>query len=265
MEAESETLSKAYTVEDGLVFYENRWLVPDNTELKLAILRENHDSRIAGHFGMKKTQERMMRNFYWPNMEEFVREYVRSCDICQRDKTARHRRYGLLQPLEVPYRPWTSISMDFIVALPDCDGYTQIWTIVDRFSKMAHFIPLKTGEDNATSVLAKTFLKEIWRLHGLPSDIVSDRDTRFGSKLWEELMSHLNVELHKSTSFHPQTDGQTERVNWIAEEYLRHYCSFQQDDWVELLPLGEYAYNSAIQESAKMSSFCVNYGFESET
>ena len=75
-EAKSETLSKAYTVEDGLVFYENRWLVPDNIELKLAILRENHDTRIAGHFGMKKTQERMMRNFYWPNMEEFVREYV---------------------------------------------------------------------------------------------------------------------------------------------------------------------------------------------
>jgi hypothetical protein len=125
----------------------------------------------------------------------------------------------MLQPLEIPYRPWTSISMDFIVGLPESSGFTKIWVIVDRFSKMAHYIPLPTL--NKTEDLAKLFLKEVWRLHGLPDDIVSDRDSRFISHFWQSLMSLLNVKLKMSTSFHPQTDGQTERVNQTLEHYLR--------------------------------------------
>ena len=118
--------------------------------------------------------------------------------------------------------------MDFIVGLPKSDGYTKIWVIVDRFSKMAHFIPLRTEEH--IKELALTFVKEIWRLHGLPESIVSDRDTRFTSKFWTSLMQLLQVKLNMSTAFYPESAGQTERVNQTLEQYLRSYCTYQQDD-----------------------------------
>ena len=155
--------------------------------------------------------------------------------------------------------------MDFITGLPKSGGYTQIWVVVDRLSKMAHFIPMVTGAKSPAKDLATTFAREIWRLHGLPSDIVSDRGSVFISGFWKELMEHLGIELNMSTAFHPQTDGQTERVNQVLETYLRHYANFQQDDWVDLLPLAEHAYNTATSETTKVSPFFANYGFNPET
>ena len=109
--------------------------------------------------------------------------------------------------------------MDFITELPESTGYTEIWVIVDRFSKMAHFIPLKAGEKSADH-LARIFLKEVWRFHGLPNNIVSDRDSRFTSSFWKALMRLLGINQKMSTAYHPQTDGQTERVNQTLESYL---------------------------------------------
>ena len=149
--------------------------------------------------------------------------------------------------------------MDFIVSLLESQGYSRIWVIIDRFTKMAHFIPLKT--QLPIQDLARTFLQEIWRLHGLPEEIISDRDSRFEGCFWDSLMKLLNVDVRMSTAYHPQTDGQTERVNQTLEQYLRNYCSYQQDDWFELLPLAEHAYNSATSESSKVSPFYANYGY----
>jgi len=153
--------------------------------------------------------------------------------------------------------------MDFIVRLPKSEGYTKIWVIVDRFSKMAHFIPLKTEEH--IKELALIFVKKIWRLHGLTETIISDRDTRFTSKFGMSLMQLLQVKLNVSTAFHPETDGQTERVNQTLEQYLRSYCSYQQDDWVSLLPYAEHAYNILLSESTKASPFEINYRFTPKT
>ena len=155
--------------------------------------------------------------------------------------------------------------MDFISGLPESNGYTQIWVVVDRLIKMAHFIPMVTGEKSPAKDLAITFAREIWRLHGLPSDIVSDRGSVFISGFWKELMEHLGVDLNLSTAFHPQTDGQTERVNQVLEGYLCHYSNFQQDDWPELLPQVGHAYNTATSESMKVSPFFANHGFNPET
>src|SRR5258708_26224349 len=127
-------------------------------------------------------------------MDQDIEEDVRNCDSCQRNKTAPHKKYSKLLPLEVPYRPWTSISMDFIVGLPESDGNTKIWVIVDRFSKVAHFIPLPTV--NETKDMAKIFLNLIWKLHGLPDDIVSDRHGKFISHFWQPLMYLLIVKLN---------------------------------------------------------------------
>ena len=174
-------------------------------------MEAEHDSKIAGHYRTYKTIVRVRANFYWPKMDENITEYVRSCDVCQRNKVIRHKKYGLLEPLEVPMGPWTAISMDFIVGLPKSDGYTKIWVIVDRFSKMAHFIQLRTEEH--IKELALTFVKENWRLRALPESIVSDRDTRLTFKFWTSLMQLLQVKLNLCTAFYAESDGQTKRVN----------------------------------------------------
>ena len=256
-------VGKAVTMEDGLLFVKGRWYVPSNKELKNKILKAEHDSRVAGHFGQFMTLERIKANFYWPKMDQEVEEYVRSCDSCQRNKATRHKKYGLLDPQDIPNRPWDDISMDFIVGLPESSGHTKIWVVVDWFSKMAHFIPHST--DTPIKEIANIFRREVWRLHGLPNSVVSDRDSRFPSKFWLCVMELLDVDVRMSTAFHLQTDGQTERVNQILEQYLRSYCSYQQDDWAELLSLAEHAYNSAVSESTKVSPFEANYGFSPRT
>jgi len=153
-------------------------------------------------------------------------------------------------------RPWTAISIDLIVGLPNSDGYTKICVIIDRFSKMAHFIPLRTEEHKKG--LALTFVKEICHLHGLPESIFSNRDTRFTSKFWTSLMPLLQVKLNLSSTLYPESDGQTERVNQILEQYLRSYCTYPQDDWLSLLPFAEHAYNTSMSESTKASPFEIN-------
>ena len=134
-----------------------------------------------------------------------------SCEICSRSKNPQHRLYGLLQSLHVPKRPWSSISMDFIFDLPPSNTFDCICVIIDRFSKMAHFVLCKKtiiGEDTA-----KLFIDNIYRYHGLPDDIVSDRGPQFVSKFWQFLFKILHIEIKLSLTFHPQTDGQTERIN----------------------------------------------------
>jgi len=128
---------------------------------------------------------------------------------------------------------------------------------------MAHYIPLRTEE--YMKELALTFVKEIWHHHGLPESIVSNRDTRFTSKFWTSLIQLLQVKLNLSTAFHPESDGQSERVNQTLQQYLRSYCSYEQDDWVSLLPFPEHAYNTSMSESTKASPFEINYGFSPQT
>ena len=249
---------------EGSLYYKGRLYIPDSLELKRSIVSREHDTLVAGHMGQDKTVELVRRNFFWPQMDSWIRDYVGSCDECQKNKASRHARYGLLQPLEVPYAPWDSISMDFITDLPLSDGHDSLWVIVDRFTKMAHFIPLKTDGKKAPD-LARIFLREVWRLHGLPSTIISDRDARFTSKFWETITATLNIKRGMSTAFHPQTDGQTERVNQSIEPYLRTFCNYEQDNWSEMLPMGEYAYNNSVTTATGLSPFYANFGYHPRT
>src|SRR2546429_6475915 len=159
----------------------------------------------------------------------------------------------------MPYAPWTSIFMDFITELPESAGFTQIWVVVDRFTKMAHFIPL--AGDTTAEGLARKFLWNIWKLHGLPKSIISDRDAKFTAHFWSSLTAALGIDRKLSTAGHPQTDGQTERVNQSLEQYLRNFCNYDQDDWAELLPMAEYAYNNSTTSATGISPFYANYGF----
>ena len=191
-------------------------------------------------------------------MRQYVEDYVKSCDTCARNKTPRQRPHGPLHPLQIPSGPWTSVSMDYIVELPQSNGFDAIYVCVDRFTKMAHFIPMTvqvTAEETA-----KLYLRHVFKHHGLPDNIVSDRGAQFTSRLTKSLLELCDIRGNKSTAYHPQSDGQTERVNQVLEQFLRIFCDYQQTDWSQLLPLAEFAYNNAKHSSTRVSPFFANYG-----
>ena len=148
-----------------------------------------------------------------------VKEFVFSCDVCSRSNIPRHRPYGLLQALHVPHRPWSSVSIDFITDLPLSNAYNNIFVVVDRLTKMAHFVPCK--KTSSSEDTTRLFLDNVYCYHGLPDDIVLDQGTQFVSKFWRFLFDILKVEIKLTSAFHPQTDSQTEWVNQVLEQYLR--------------------------------------------
>jgi len=167
-----------------------------------------------------------------------------------------------MKPNEAPDRPWKSISMDFITDLPLSEEANAILIVIDRLTKMAHLIPCTKDMD--AKQFQEMFLREIFRLYALPRDIITDRGSIFTSDLWKETTQKLGIERRLSTAFHLQTDGQTERPNSTLEQYLRAYGNYQQDDWKELLPMAEFAYNNGYQESTKHTPFFANYGTNPE-
>jgi transposase InsO family protein len=243
---------------NGLVTKDGRLFIPTDA-LRTKLLQERHDSSLGGHFGQNKIEENISRDFYWPQMTNFIRDYINTCDICQRTKKRRHKKYGLLKPLPIPSRPWLSTSIDFVTGLPKTKtGFDSILVVVDRFSKMVHLFSCHstdTAED-----IAKLFLKVI-ALHGVPETLISDRDSKFISHFWQSLFKRIGTKLKMSTSFHPQTDGQTERANQVMEQVLRAYVSYDQKDWEELLPLVEFSINNTISASTGQTPYYTNFGY----
>jgi transposase InsO family protein len=150
--------------------------------------------------------------------------------------------------------------MEFITDLPESSRCNQLWVVVDRFTKIAYFIPLQK-DGKTTEDLARIFTKEIWKLHGLPMDIVSDRDSRFTSTTWKAFIGTLGIKPRMSTAFYPQTDGQTEQLNQTIEAYLHSFVNHKMDDWVDLLPMAEFAYNNSVTGATGLSAVYANYGY----
>jgi hypothetical protein len=241
------------------LYRKGRLCVPPGDTRK-QLLSQCHDSVFAAHPGVNRTYAKLARSFYWPRMYSDVEKFISSCDVCQRVKSRNDCAAGLLQPLPVPSRNWDDISMDFIVELPKCSaGFNAILTVVCRLSKQAHFIPLHTTA--TAQEVAKLFVAHIFRLHGLPSRIVSDRDPKFVSHFWTESMKLLGVTKSLSSGYHPQTDGQTEIVNRQIEQMLRCYLNHKMNNWSDLLPLLEFAYNDSVSQSTSFTPFYLNYGF----
>jgi len=176
-----EKMPDEWIEKEGLLNYENCLYTPDDEARQTEIAPGCHDSIVAWHFGQKKMIQIVTRDFYWKELAEWIRDDVRCCDECQQSKSRRHTKYGLLQLLVVPYAAWSSISTDFITQLPESQGKTQIMVVVDGFTKMALFIGL---QENATAKdIADTFLREVSKLHGLPTQIILDMDAKFSGKL----------------------------------------------------------------------------------
>lgn len=163
-----------------------------------------------------------------------VKAYIQACSVCARCKPSRSAPSGTLLPLPIPQASWTHISMDFITDLPRSSGCTVIWVVVDRFSKMAHFVPLP-GLPSARE-LADLFLNHVFRLHGAADDIASDRGVQFISRFWRSFCLRLGIKLSFSSWFHPETNGQTERTNQTLEQYLRCFVSDCQEEWPHINP-----------------------------
>jgi transposase InsO family protein len=212
-----------------------------------------------GHFGVYKTHEVLAAHFFWPRMRRDVERLVVRCTTCQKAKS-RLGNHGLYMPLPVPSSPWLDISMDLVLCLPRTKkGRDSIFVVVDRFSKMAHFIPCHKTDD--ASIVAELFFREIIRLHGIPKTIVSDRDAKFLSHFWRSLWNKLGSKLFFSTTCHPQTDGQTEVVNRTLSTMLRAVLDTNLRRWEDCLPHVEFAYNHATHSSTKMCPFQIVYGY----
>lgn len=230
-------------------------------ETRSKLLAQAHDSPASGHPGALRTYMMLSPHYYWPRMAKTIKRYCHRCADCQRTKSLTQARAGLHQPLPVPTGRWESISMDFVTGIPKThDGLDCILVVVDRLTKRAHFIAM-TKEATAADC-AQLFIDEVFRLHGLPKSLVTDRDTRFTNKFWETLHGRLGISLDMSTPYHPQTDGQTERTNRTMEQLLRPYVNELGTNWALHLPLIEFGYNNAYQASIGMSPFKADLGFE---
>ncbi|WVZ93782.1 hypothetical protein U9M48_039737 [Paspalum notatum var. saurae] len=222
--------------EQGTVWYKNRICVPDVDSIKKLILSEAHDTAYSIHPGSTKMYHDLKERFWWYGMKRAVAEYVAVCDTCQRVKAEHQRPAGLLQPLKIPEWKWEEISMDFIVGLPRTQkGYNSIWVVVDRLTKVAHFIPVNTTYSGA-------------------------RGSQFTSRFGSELHDSLDSKLRFGTAYHPRTDGRTERTNQILEDMLRA-CAIQYGTgWDKSPPYAEFSYNNSYQADPKKSPFEAPYG-----
>ncbi|KAK5775382.1 hypothetical protein PVK06_043266 [Gossypium arboreum] len=250
--------------DDDCLRFKSRLCVPKNSELISIILNEAHCSQMAIHPGSTKMYNDLKRRFWWHGMKRDISDFVSRCLICQQVKAEHQVPSGLLQPITIPEWKWDRVTMDFVSGLPlSASKKDAVWVVVDRLTKSAHFVPVRT--DFSMDKLAELYVSQIVRLHGVPISIVSDRDPRFTSRFWKKLQEALGTKLHFSTAFHPQTDGQSERIIQILEDMLRCCVLEFSGSWERYLPLIEFAYNNSFQSSIKMAPYEALYGRKCRT
>jgi hypothetical protein len=263
---ENITQHPAYRIRKGILYLDNPIgqsviCVPAATKggRRIIELIIDQSHTLVGHQGYRKVVDYVRRWFWWPTMSKDIKKFCDSCGRCQTTKASTTRPMGLLHSLPIPTRPWSSIAMDFVGPFPKSKGFDFLMVILDRLSSMVHLIPTNT---TATALdIAWLWLDNIVRLHGLPDTMVSDRDPRFISRFWTELHRLIGIKLLKSTAYHPQTDGASERAVRTVSQILRAVVSADQTDWAVRIPMVEFAMNSAVSATTGFAPFEVNYGW----
>jgi transposase InsO family protein len=250
--------SAEWSQSNGLLHFRGKVYVPNSADLRRRIVSLCHDTKIAGHCGRWKTLELVSRNYWWPQMSRYIGKYVSTCDTCLRTKASRHPPTGKLHPLPVPDAPWDVVSVDFISELPEANGKDCIMVVVDSVTKRSHFIDTVTTISAVGS--ARLYVKNVWKHHGLPNKVLSDRGPQFVAEFTRELYRLLGIKLAATTAYHPQGDGQTERVNQELEQYLRVFINQRQDDWDELLLFAEFQYNNHVHSATRQVPFLLDTG-----
>ncbi|QRW20392.1 Retrotransposable element Tf2 protein [Rhizoctonia solani] len=247
-------LDQDKSLEEILQFLQNKSKAPPTDLLHIF-----HDSPLAGHPGRQQTLELVSRDYYWPGICADTYWHVDSCKTCQR---IRKPKYASIppQPLELPSRPWQHVSYNMIVDLPRDGICNSILVIVDSFTKYGIFV--KCSKKLKAPKLAELFLEHVWKWHGMPEKTVLDRGRVFNNKFLKALYKRLGIDPHFSLAYHPQSDGQTERVNPSIEHFLRAYSGVNQRDWTKWLPMAEFAYNNAVHGSTGKTPFKALYGWE---
>ena len=241
----------------GMWYKGSQLVIPPS--LQKAVFDEHHSANLAGHLGRDKTIAAISKSCWWPTLAADVSEWCKLCTECQKNKSSNQAPAGYLRPLPVPSFPWESISMDLMTDLPvTADGHDAIVVFCCRLSKMVHFVPC--CKSDGAPELAQLFIQHVFRIHGLPASIISDRDPRFTSHFWRTVFTSLGTSLNMSTAFHPQTDGQSERAFRTLQQMLRAFVSPRMNDWKEHLPLLEFAYNNSKQASTGFTPFVLCYG-----
>jgi transposase InsO family protein len=243
---------------DRLIYYKGKLYIPNDKDIRAEIVKSCHDSPTAGHLGKNGTLELVQCHYWWPRMGQFIERYVLGCDQCQRMKPALHPK-APLQPQPVPEGPWQFIGVDLITQLPESRGYDSICVYVDHHSDQCHLIPCTT-KINAEGV-ADLHYKEIFRLHGVPQKIYSDRGPQFAARFMRALYKRLGINTGFTTAYHPQGNGKVERKNKEVEQYLRLFCHKTQDDWVDHLSAAEFALNSQVSSATGYSPFKIIYSY----
>lgn len=251
-----------WLLDNGILYrrrHRKRLLYVPLPTLQHKLLSEAHECPVSGHFGRDKTFHSLRDRFWWPTIYDDVAEFVKSCPVCQLTKTHPRKPAGKLLPLPIPSAPWESVTLDIMGPVPpSANGSNAVVVFVDRLSKMVHAVPC-TMEHSARDI-ARLFFRHVFRLHGMPTSIVSDRDPRWTSHFWESLFSMLGTRLNMSTAFHPQTDGQSERSIQTVKQVLRAICDTHTEDWEECITAAEFAINNSVQASTQMTPFEVCYG-----
>ncbi|KAD5318298.1 hypothetical protein E3N88_18244 [Mikania micrantha] len=249
---------KRYSWDGQLLRRKNRACVGNDSQLRTDIMTFCHSSPTGGHSGIYPTIQRVKSLFYWKGMSKHVRFFVKNCDVCQKSKYETVASPGLLEPLPVPRSLFTDITMDFITGLPMSQSKDTIFVVVDRLTKFAHFMALK--HPYTAKQVAQVFMDTVFKMHGCPSSIVSDRDPLFLSRFWKEMMQLQGITLKMSSAYHPQSDGQTEVLNRCLETYLRCMTLWVPQSWYKWLPLAQYWYNTTWHSSIRMTPFQALYG-----
>ncbi|WMV31865.1 hypothetical protein MTR67_025250 [Solanum verrucosum] len=220
---------------------------------------EAHSSRYSIHPGSTKMYRDLREVYWWNGMKKGIAEFVAKCPNCQQVKVEHQRPGGLAQRIELPEWKWEMINMDFITGLlRSRRQHDSIWVIVDRMTKSAHFLPIKTT--NTAEDYVKLYVQEIVRLHGVPISIISDRGAQFTAQFWKSFQKGLGSKVNLSTAFHPQTDGQAERTIQTLEDMLRACVIDFKGSWDDHLPLIEFAYNNSYHSSIQMAPYEALYG-----